>query len=296
MPISYDGLWKLMEERGVSQGELAKACGIADNSITRMRKGEYLSMETIDKICNYFGCDYGDIMTRAVKADNVQNYIAQEDKRDEILSATRRALVKYMEQNGMTVAQVHEVTELSINTIKSFLTGEAISSISFTKLCRLGDGYLSLVTKEAKINSGANTIVRIPARKMTKVSGYIFYKLLCQVPSGRITRSDDILAFVSKAKGYEYIEIDYADAYTLSWKATRLLDIPYWREVSTRGMLMDTFDCSKERQRMMLEREGLTVIECGANKASLGVENYKNLLFDFEHELKVGFSEIEKLE
>lgn len=60
-------------------------------------------------------------------------------------------------------------------------------------------------------------------------------------------------------------------------------DIPFWRELSTRGMLQDDpFHCPKAYQQKMLEGEGLTIVPCGAYNKSLKVDNYRNFLFDFD--------------
>ena len=59
--IVYDGLWKLMKEKSVSQYRL-KQEGISNSTLTRLKRNEVVTTETIDKLCQIIGCDVGDIM------------------------------------------------------------------------------------------------------------------------------------------------------------------------------------------------------------------------------------------
>ena len=46
----------------------------------------------------------------------------------------------------------------------------------------------------------------------------------------------------------------------------------------------------------MLQKEGHTVLPCGPRKASLKVEGYQELLFDFEKELKIDFDRLKRMD
>ena len=59
--IVYDGLWELMKEKGVSQYRL-KQEGISNSTLTRLKRNEVVTTETIDKLCQIIGCNVGDIM------------------------------------------------------------------------------------------------------------------------------------------------------------------------------------------------------------------------------------------
>lgn len=52
--FSYDPLWKLLIDKKMSRTDLRQAIGFSTATLAQMGKGEYISMETIDKICNYF--------------------------------------------------------------------------------------------------------------------------------------------------------------------------------------------------------------------------------------------------
>lgn len=118
----------------------------------------------------------------------------------------------------------------------------------------------------------------IPAKPSKAIPMNEYIDLLCQVPYGQITRMEDIEQNFQKKYGVDRVHIDHVVLLSNpEWEG-----IPYWRQVSTRGMLQDDrFKCTREQQKEKLEAEGLTVIPCGAYNKSLKVENYKDYLFDF---------------
>lgn len=60
--ISYDGLWKVMKEKGVSQYALIKKYHVSPGQITRMKRNESVSTHTIEMFCRILDCEVGDIM------------------------------------------------------------------------------------------------------------------------------------------------------------------------------------------------------------------------------------------
>lgn len=62
MPISYDKLWKLLIDKKMTRTELKEAAGISFNVLAKMGKSEFISMESLYKICLTLGCDIGDII------------------------------------------------------------------------------------------------------------------------------------------------------------------------------------------------------------------------------------------
>ena len=60
--ISYDNLWNVMKEKGVSQYTLIKKYNISPAQITRLKRNESVSTHTIDVFCKILGCKVGDIM------------------------------------------------------------------------------------------------------------------------------------------------------------------------------------------------------------------------------------------
>lgn len=52
MPVIYNKLFKLLIDRRISNSELMDKAGFSANIITRLKKNEYVSMESIEKLCN----------------------------------------------------------------------------------------------------------------------------------------------------------------------------------------------------------------------------------------------------
>ena len=62
MTINYDKLWKKLDEKKMTRTELKDASRISFNVLARMGKGEPVSLDSIEKICETLRCDIGDIM------------------------------------------------------------------------------------------------------------------------------------------------------------------------------------------------------------------------------------------
>lgn len=62
MSVRYKKLWKLLIDKDMLKKDLQAASGVSWASITKMSKGENVSMEVLLKICRTLNCDIGDIM------------------------------------------------------------------------------------------------------------------------------------------------------------------------------------------------------------------------------------------
>ncbi len=62
MAVSYDKLWKLLIDKKMSAAELRKTAEIAPNTMTRMRKGQEVTMSVLEKICDVLNAVFGDII------------------------------------------------------------------------------------------------------------------------------------------------------------------------------------------------------------------------------------------
>ena len=60
--ISYDNLWNVMKEKGITQYTLIKKYNISPGQITRLKRNESVSTHTIDVFCRILDCEVGDIM------------------------------------------------------------------------------------------------------------------------------------------------------------------------------------------------------------------------------------------
>ena len=62
MPVSYDKLWKFLIDKKMNRTELKEAAGISFNVLAKMGKSEFISMESLYKICTVLECDIGDVI------------------------------------------------------------------------------------------------------------------------------------------------------------------------------------------------------------------------------------------
>ena len=62
MAISYNGLWKILIDKGMKKGDLKRRTGISSGTIAKMTNGEAVTLTVLEKICNEFNCDIGDLV------------------------------------------------------------------------------------------------------------------------------------------------------------------------------------------------------------------------------------------
>ncbi len=62
MSVEYIRLIERMETGKISGAELAKNAGVSENIMTRIRRNQYISLESIEKICNALECKIDDIV------------------------------------------------------------------------------------------------------------------------------------------------------------------------------------------------------------------------------------------
>lgn len=63
MEIEYKKLWVLLIEKGISKPQFRELAGLSPATLTKLNKGEYVSMEILTKICKALKCDIGDIVS-----------------------------------------------------------------------------------------------------------------------------------------------------------------------------------------------------------------------------------------
>lgn len=63
MAISYNGLWKLMIDKNYQKKNLIEDLNISSATIAKMGKGESVSVDVLERICEYMNCNIGDIMS-----------------------------------------------------------------------------------------------------------------------------------------------------------------------------------------------------------------------------------------
>lgn len=68
MKVSYKKLWIMLAEKEISKQVLRERLEISPGTMTKLNKGEEVSMGTLLRICEYFDCNIGDICD-AVKVE-----------------------------------------------------------------------------------------------------------------------------------------------------------------------------------------------------------------------------------
>lgn len=62
MAVSYKKLFHLMIEKNISNTSLEKQAGFSANIITRMKRGQYISLQSVESICRALNCRVEDIL------------------------------------------------------------------------------------------------------------------------------------------------------------------------------------------------------------------------------------------
>lgn len=70
MAVSYDKLFHLMIDRKISNARLKEMAGFSANIITRLKRNEYISMETVERICDALQCRVDDILEFTPEAEH----------------------------------------------------------------------------------------------------------------------------------------------------------------------------------------------------------------------------------
>ncbi len=71
MAVSYKKLFHLLIDKGMTNAELMEKAGFSANIITRIKRDNYISLDTIEKICLTLDCGVDDILEFS-KKENVE--------------------------------------------------------------------------------------------------------------------------------------------------------------------------------------------------------------------------------
>lgn len=62
MAVKYDKLFHLLIDRKITNAQLAQKAGVSANIITRLKRDQYISMESIERLCVALNCGVDDIL------------------------------------------------------------------------------------------------------------------------------------------------------------------------------------------------------------------------------------------
>ena len=60
--ITFDKLWKIMAEKGISTYKLREECGIDSKTVRRLKANDNIETKTLNKLCAALNCRIEDIM------------------------------------------------------------------------------------------------------------------------------------------------------------------------------------------------------------------------------------------
>ncbi|MCI8609819.1 MAG: helix-turn-helix transcriptional regulator [Firmicutes bacterium] len=69
MAVSYKKLFHLLIEKDMTNAQLQQEAGFSANIITRLKRGGYISLESVERICRVLNCDVDDIL-EFISGDN----------------------------------------------------------------------------------------------------------------------------------------------------------------------------------------------------------------------------------
>lgn len=70
--VSYKPLFKLLVDKNMSKADLRRLADISPNTMTKLRRGEDVSMAVLNRICAVLGVSYGDIVEYVHTKDTLE--------------------------------------------------------------------------------------------------------------------------------------------------------------------------------------------------------------------------------
>ena len=62
MSVTYTKLWKLLLDKKMKRTDLKNIAGISSSTLAKLGKDEYVSLESIEKICYALGCNIDQVV------------------------------------------------------------------------------------------------------------------------------------------------------------------------------------------------------------------------------------------
>lgn len=62
MAVTYRKLFHMLIDRGIAMSALPEQAGFSANILTRIRRDQYISLESIEKLCATLNCGVDDIL------------------------------------------------------------------------------------------------------------------------------------------------------------------------------------------------------------------------------------------
>lgn len=72
MKFNYNGLWKMLIDKNMKKKDLIDKTGISPTTISKMVRGEAVSLSIVGKICLELESDIGDLISMEKNAEEVK--------------------------------------------------------------------------------------------------------------------------------------------------------------------------------------------------------------------------------
>lgn len=63
MKVSYNGLWKILIDKNMNKKDLTETCELSPATVSKMGRGEFVSMEVLYRIGTKLNVDFGDMVS-----------------------------------------------------------------------------------------------------------------------------------------------------------------------------------------------------------------------------------------
>ena len=70
MEVSYKKLWKILIDKDMKKKDFQAVAGISWASVTKLSKGETVSMDVLMKVCKALNCNIGDVVDLIPEDEN----------------------------------------------------------------------------------------------------------------------------------------------------------------------------------------------------------------------------------
>ena len=134
MAVSYDNLWIILKNKGMTQKKLMTDTGISPSTMALIVHNKVVSMHTVISICEYLKCDIGDIVhikTEGQEAkDSITEYVADLNNP----TILKNSIENYIQKNNLTKNEFVKIAGISINTLAKILACEKVTYPVYRKL------------------------------------------------------------------------------------------------------------------------------------------------------------------
>lgn len=102
--VRYYKLFDLLNRKGMKKSDLRGV--ISSATVAKLSKGEYISLEAVDKICRFLDCQIGDIV-EIVESD--EERIRREKGEIMLESMAEKLFLLYQKQSELSHTSIQEV-------------------------------------------------------------------------------------------------------------------------------------------------------------------------------------------